>query len=84
MWERYAVLPDRVSRTCLVLGLWLDAPAEQRFARAIARDGDAYAPHWQRWAEQEERHIAVNDPAALADLVYDDSPSAARTSASSR
>lgn len=64
------------------VSVWMDAPASRRRARAIARDGDAYAPHWQRWAAQEERHIAENDPAGLADIVYD--ASAARTSASSR
>ena len=47
---------------------WLDAPAETRFARAMARDGDTYRPHWQRWADQETRYFAENDPRGRADL----------------
>lgn len=47
---------------------WLDAPAEVRFARAMARDGDTYRPHWQRWADQEIRYFAENDPRGRADL----------------
>mgnify|MGYP001676461007 FL=1 len=40
----------------------LDVP---RRARALARDGDVYAPHWHRWAAQD----GARDVARLADLV---------------
>ena len=35
---------------------WLEAPDAARKARALARDGQAYAPHWDRWAAQEAEH----------------------------
>lgn len=34
--------------------VWLEADAETRKRRGLDRDGDAYAPHWQRWADQED------------------------------
>lgn len=33
--------------------VWVQAPAAERKRRALARDGDTYAPHWDRWAAQE-------------------------------
>ncbi|ERG63402.1 hypothetical protein L332_02920 [Agrococcus pavilionensis RW1] len=47
--------------------LWLEAPEEVRHARALARDGED--SWWMLWREQEDAHIAANDPAALADDV---------------
>lgn len=46
--------------------VWVDSDAVGRKARALARDGDGYRPHWERWARQEEAHIARHDPRALA------------------
>ncbi len=34
--------------------VWLEAPAPLRRERAIARDGEVFARHWQMWAEQED------------------------------
>lgn len=48
--------------------VWLDAPAAERKRRALARDGAAYAPFWERWAAQEEQHIRQHGPAGLADI----------------
>lgn len=45
--------------------IWLDAPEAVRRARALQRDGDD--SWWMLWREQEDAHIAANDPAALAD-----------------
>ncbi|GAB3271864.1 nucleoside/nucleotide kinase family protein [Microbacterium lacusdiani] len=53
------------------VAVWVDAPEPSRKARALERDGDTYAPHWDRWAAQEARHIETHDPRALADLVFD-------------
>jgi len=53
------------------LSIWVDAPEPSRKRRALARDGEGYAPHWERWARQEEAHIARHDPARLADLVFE-------------
>ncbi|MDD7929749.1 hypothetical protein [Microbacterium thalli] len=46
--------------------VWLDAPASVRRERALARDGETYRPHWERWALQEDEHVARHDPRALA------------------
>ena len=36
------------------LAIWIADPGEdERRARALARDGQTYAPYWQRWAEQD-------------------------------
>lgn len=53
------------------VAVWLDAPSALRRRRALDRDGDAYAPFWDRWAAQEEVHIATNDPRSLATHVFD-------------
>ena len=62
--------------------IWVDAPQQVRKQRALARDGDTYAPFWDAWAEQEEHLLSTagNDGterlgwgagAALADIVVD-------------
>lgn len=51
------------------LAIWVEAPEPGRRARALARDGAAYVPHWERWAAQERAHIAAHGPRELADLV---------------
>ena len=43
--------------------VWVHAPAELRREQALERDGETYAPHWERWAAQ-ERSWAAGDPAA--------------------
>ena len=36
------------------LVIWIADPGEdERRSRALARDGQTYAPHWQRWARQD-------------------------------
>lgn len=36
------------------LAIWIADPGEEeRRTRALARDGQTYAPHWQRWADQD-------------------------------
>lgn len=52
----------------LSLLIWADAPLDVRKKRALARDGDAFRPHWERWARQEEAHFAENDTRARADV----------------
>ena len=59
------------ARPLLSARIWLQLPAGQRRARALARDGDTYAPHWERWAEQERRWAAGDRADAAADLVLD-------------
>ena len=67
------------SRACapyLSLLVWLDAPEPVRFARAIARDGETYRPHWRRWADQEVRLFQRERTRARADRVYTDTGTA--------
>lgn len=48
--------------------VWLESPAPARKQRALARDGDTYRPHWDRWALQEDAHMADHFPARCADI----------------
>ncbi|MEH1124264.1 dephospho-CoA kinase [Micromonospora sp. CPCC 206061] len=48
--------------------VWVDAPDEVRRQRALARDGDTYAPHWDRWARHEDDFYAHHDVRSRADL----------------
>lgn len=53
------------------VAVWLESPAASRRERALARDGEGYRPHWERWAAQEDAHIAAHDPRGLAGLVFE-------------
>lgn len=48
--------------------MWLAMAPSRRKRLALARDGDGYAPHWQRWAAQERRHWREDHPRELADV----------------
>ena len=50
--------------------VWVELADDVRRERALARDGDVFRPHWQRWAEQEEALLARDDIPARADVVY--------------
>lgn len=52
-----------------VWSVWLSLPGEERRARALARDGETFAPHWDRWAAQEDAHFAEHEPWDLVDEV---------------
>lgn len=60
---------SRASRPLAHTALWLTTDDATRKDRALARDGDTFAPHWDRWAAQEESFIAREEPASLADVV---------------
>jgi len=51
--------------------VWMDGPESARRRRALSRDGDAYRPHWERWARQEERHVARDRPDGLAQILIE-------------
>ncbi len=48
--------------------IWLSAPTQVRRKRALARDGQAYAPHWQTWANAEQEHFTREQTATRARL----------------
>lgn len=52
-----------------VWSIWLECPAPLRRERALARDGDVFAPHWASWAAQEDARFAAEHPIALADRI---------------
>ncbi|BAL86981.1 hypothetical protein AMIS_17610 [Actinoplanes missouriensis 431] len=59
--------------------VWLESPAALRKRRALARDGETYAPHWSRWARHEDAFYAaeaVREHAALVIENDDEMPGA--------
>lgn len=61
----------RVCRPFLSFLIWLDAPLSTRKSRALARDGDTYAPFWDMWAAQERAMFTSDGIKAAADVVVD-------------
>jgi len=50
--------------------IWIDGDAAVRKHLALTRDGDAFAPYWDMWAEQENEHIRRNTPEKIAQLSF--------------
>ncbi|WP_228266383.1 NUDIX domain-containing protein [Ornithinimicrobium ciconiae] len=48
--------------------VWVDADEHVRHQRGIERDGDTFAPHWDRWAAQECALFGPDRTAERADL----------------
>jgi chloramphenicol 3-O-phosphotransferase len=61
----------RVLAAHAVLLVWIEAPRDERYRRGIARDGETYRPHWERWARQEAAHFAAEGTADRADIRID-------------
>ncbi|MEX1078930.1 MAG: ATP-binding protein [Homoserinimonas sp.] len=62
---------SRANRALADYGIWVELDEPTRKARALARDGDAYAPHWDEWAAQEQAFIARENPRQLADEIVE-------------
>lgn len=62
---------SRENRALAAYAVWVELDEPTRKARALARDGAAYAPHWDAWAAQEDAFIARENPRELADIVVD-------------
>ncbi|MCU1542966.1 MAG: putative ATP-binding protein [Microbacteriaceae bacterium] len=62
---------SRANRANATYGIWVSVDAGLRKRRALARDGETYAPYWDEWAAQEEHFLIRENPAALADAVVD-------------
>jgi hypothetical protein len=56
------------------LVVWLEAPPLVRKKRALDRDGETFAPHWDQWAAQEDAMLARERTPERADLVLDAAP----------
>ncbi|PWJ51192.1 Uridine kinase [Quadrisphaera granulorum] len=60
------------SRPCaphLTALVWVEADDDERMRRGIERDGEAYRPHWERWAAQERVLFAAEGTRERADLL---------------
>ncbi|MDR6866031.1 uridine kinase [Microbacterium resistens] len=68
--EGCGALTPRTARIADVR-VWVESPERSRKARALGRDGDAFRPHWDRWAAQEETHLRRDRPRELATLLID-------------
>jgi hypothetical protein len=62
---------SRRNRQLATFGIWVRLDADTRRARALARDGDLFAPHWDQWAAQEDRFATRERPEELADAILD-------------
>jgi uridine kinase len=62
---------SRSNRAKATFGIWVELDAVSRKRRALERDGEAYAPHWDRWAAQEARFAEREHSRDLADAVLD-------------
>jgi uridine kinase len=51
--------------------VWLDAPASVRKKRALDRDGETFAAHWDQWAAQEDATLARERTPERADIIFD-------------
>jgi hypothetical protein len=63
---------SRANRASATFGIWVELDAPTRKRRALARDGDFYAPHWDRWAAQERSFGLREHPWVVADVVLSD------------
>ena len=59
----------RAALDFLDVSIWVDAPDEVRRSSALTRDGDTYAPFWDRWARQEQAWLNRDQPQLTADIV---------------
>ncbi len=60
------------SRACaphLAALVWVEAEIVERMRRGLERDGEAYRPHWERWAVQERALFAAEGTRERADVV---------------
>lgn len=60
---------SRASRPLADFAVWVEYPAPERKARALARDGADFEGHWDDWAAQEDAFLHAERPRVLADAV---------------
>jgi gluconate kinase len=60
---------SRANRELATFGVWVELDEPTRKARALARDGALYEPHWDAWAAQEQGFFDRERPDLLADVV---------------
>jgi uridine kinase len=55
----------------ITLLVWVEAPAEDRLERGLARDGVGMREHWLAWRTAEDAMFAEHGTRGRADLVVD-------------
>ena len=63
---------SRANRERATFGIWVELDAPTRKQRALARDGEAYASQWDRWADHERAFGERERPWEIADLILTD------------
>ncbi|MGO2532742.1 MULTISPECIES: chorismate-binding protein [Micrococcaceae] len=69
------VIVEGVGASCteavpyLDASIWVEVEDDVRRRRALARDGDTFAPHWERWAAQEQRWLDQDPVIERADVI---------------
>jgi uridine kinase len=62
----------RSLRDAYAVRVWVEAPADVRLARGVARDGEAARRTWvEEWMPSEDRYVQADDPVACAHVVVD-------------
>ena len=59
------------------LRVWVEAPAQVRLARGVARDGEQLRTRWQAWMRRERAHFAADGTRDRADVIVDGTAGAA-------
>jgi uridine kinase len=62
---------SRVVADLATVLVWVEAPYDLRMRRGIERDGEAFEPHWEAWAQAEQEHFALERTRDRADLLVD-------------
>ena len=60
---------SRAAAPFLSMIIWLEADPVLRQRRAVERDGEMFAPHWQSWATQERALFDREQTRERADLI---------------
>lgn len=50
--------------------IWVEAPEDQRFERAMRRSADTYKGHWDQWAKQEHEHFTREQTRSRANVIF--------------
>ncbi|QFG70114.1 AAA family ATPase [Ornithinimicrobium pratense] len=53
----------------VAVAVWVEADPAERMRRGLARDGESYRPHWERWAAQEEVLFRADGTRERADVL---------------
>lgn len=59
------------ARELLDAVVWVEVADETRKTRALQRDGEVFAAHWDRWAAQEESYLRADPVPAHAHVVLE-------------